>query len=243
MNLPALVRLPLAGAIRLPGHRIRAQPQNDNTSLFLITATFILHWMDFHQPSISQSISWRGVFASILLSLITHAAVAQQQMTSNTATGVKTWSLSHAGVHFSLTQILSEQGDAFYVNRGFSLDQIAPFTSSCVFMTVLRNDAATGTVHFVRSNWQVRVDGQPHRFKTVAEWLEFFRARQIAKSALIAFQWAQFPPEQEYEPGGDWNQGMLSVGLGAGQSFDITANWDIDSKPDSATLTGVECAQ
>ncbi len=201
--------------------------------------------MDFHRPSISQSISWPAVLASILallLGLLPPTAIAQQQRTSNPATGAKTWSLSHAGVHFSLTQILSQQGDAFYVNRGFSLDEIKPFTSSCVFMTVLRNDAAAGTVHFLRSNWQVRVDGQAHRFKTVAEWLEFFRTRQVAKSALIAFQWAQFPPEQEYEPGGDWNQGMLAVGLGAGQSFDITAHWDVDGKPDSATLQGVECA-
>ena len=202
--------------------------------------------MNWHETSVTASKLWRYVVVFtlvLLLSLTARGVLAQQQQTSNAATGAKSWALSHAGVHFSLTQILSEQGDAFYVNRGFSLDQIAPITSSCVFMTVLRNDAAPGIVHFLRSDWQVRVNGRPHRVKTVAEWLEYFRAQQIARPALIAFQWAQFPPEQEYEPGGDWNQGMLAVGLSAGQSFDITAHWDVEGKPDSATLTGVECAQ
>ncbi len=177
-----------------------------------------------------------------MLCLVTSAVMAAQDLSRNADTGAKTWAISDAGVHFSLTQILPDQLNAFYVNRGFTLDQIAPFTSSCVFMTVLRNDAAPGVIHFVRSNWQVIVNGKPHRFKTVAEWLDFYREKKIAKPALLAFQWAQFPPEQEYQPGGDWNQGMLAVGLGAGQSFDITAHWDVNGQAESATLKGVECA-
>ena len=86
-------------------------------------------------------------------------------------------------------------------------------------------------------------NGKPHRFKTVAEWLDFFRAEGVSKPALIAFQWAQFPPEQEYEPGGDWNQGMMALGLPAGSSFDIEARWDINGQDFSVGLKGVECAQ
>ena len=217
-----------------------------DSGLCFITPAFMLRRMQSFPAYIHRDGGSQRVLIWVLLVLLasmTNTAGAEQQLTTSAATGAKTWALSHAGVHFSLTQILPEQGDAFYVNRGFSLEQIAPFTSSCVFMTVLRNDAAPGIVHFVRSQWQVRVDGKSHQFKTVAEWLDYFRAQQVARPALIAFQWAQFPPEQEYEPGGDWNQGMLAVGLSAGQRFDITAHWDVDGAAESATLTEVECAE
>lgn len=70
----------------------------------------------------------------------------------------------------------------------------------------------------------------------------FFCCR-VKKSAVIAFRWAQFPPEQEYRPGGDWNQGMLSVGLPAGSRFDIIATWDIAGNEYRAKLTEVQCAK
>ena len=62
------------------------------------------------------------------------------------------------------------------------------------------------------------------------------------QSALIAFRWAQFPIEQSYQPGGDWNQGMYATSLSQGQVFDITAIWALDGQTQSATLTGVRCA-
>ena len=61
------------------------------------------------------------------------------------------------------------------------------------------------------------------------------------KPALIAFRWAQFPPEHAYEPNGDWNQGMLAAGLPAGSSFDLVARWDIDGKPYAGELKNVQC--
>ncbi|MFV1984048.1 MAG: hypothetical protein ACC657_10960, partial [Thiohalomonadales bacterium] len=65
----------------------------------------------------------------------------------------------------------------------------------------------------------------------------------VKKSALLAFRWAQFPPEQEYKPGGDWNQGMLSIGLPSKSIFDASALWDINGTKFKAELAGVECAK
>lgn len=158
-------------------------------------------------------------------------------------TGAATWETDAHGVHFSLTQILPEQAQAFYVNRGFTLAQIAPYTSSCVYMTVLRNDNAPGTIHFISNNWSVSVNGKPHPLVSVDTWLQRLAKKKIKQSALVAFRWAQFPPEQEYEPGGNWNQGMLSVGLPPGRRFDVIARWDIDGKGYEAKLQGVECAR
>lgn len=158
-------------------------------------------------------------------------------------TGAGTWKIHAHGVQFSLTQILPEQVQAFYVNRGFTLEQTAAYAASCVYMTVLRNDNAPGSIHFISNDWTVFVNGKQHPLVSVDSWMNRLEGNQAKKSALIAFRWAQFPPEQEYEPGGDWNQGMLSMGLPPGSEFDITARWDIGEKGYETTLKGVHCAK
>ncbi len=172
-----------------------------------------------------------------------HIVVAQQSTYTDPASGAKSWETHVDGVHFSLTQILPEQVQAFYVNRGFTLDQIEPYSSSCVYMTVLRNDNAPGTIHFISNNWSVSVDGQSHSLVSVEQWVQRLTTNNTKKSSLVAFRWAQFPPEQEYEPGGDWNQGMFSIGLDASAQFDIIAQWDIEGKKYDAKLQGVQCAK
>ncbi len=155
----------------------------------------------------------------------------------------QTWQTHKHGVHFSLTQISPEQAQAFYSNRGFTLAQIEDYAASCVYMTVLRNDTAPGTIHYVSNQWSVLLNGKTHSLTTVDQWLQSLIDKKIKKSALIAFRWAQFPVEQEYEPGGDWNQGMLSIGLPPASQFDITARWNIGATDYQATLQGVKCAE
>ena len=46
-----------------------------------------------------------------------------------------------------------------------------------------------------------------------------------------------------FEPGGDWNQGMVSVGLPPASRFDAQVNWDIEGKTYGIKLEGVECAK
>jgi len=161
----------------------------------------------------------------------------------DSATGAGTWRIHAHGVSFSLTQILPEQAQAFYVNRGFTLKQIESYTSSCVYMAVLRNDNAPGTIHFIRNNWSILIDGKPHSLVSVDNWVQKLTTDNTKNSALVAFRWAQFPPEQEYETGGDWNQGMLSVGLPSGTQFDAIARWDIDGKAYETKLQGVRCGK
>ena len=158
-------------------------------------------------------------------------------------TGIATWEINAHGAHLSLTQILPEQAQAFYLNRGFTLKQIESYTSSCVYMTVLRNNNAPGTIHFISNKWTVLIDGKPHKLQSVDNWVQRLSNKNTKKSALIAFRWAQFPPEQNYEPGGDWNQGMLSIGLPPDSKFDLIARWDINSNPYEIKLQGVRCAK
>lgn len=177
-----------------------------------------------------------------LFSCSIHADMPQRSH-ADSVTGAKTWETHVDGVHFSLTQILTEQAKAFYVNRGFSLEQIESYTSTCVYMTVLRNDSAPGDIHFVSNNWSILAKNKRHKLVPVSQWVKRLSTTGAKKSALIAFRWAQFPVEQEYKPGGDWNQGMFSVGLPPGSIFDVIAKWDIEGKEYEAKLTEVECAK
>lgn len=182
------------------------------------------------------------VILGLMVSFSSYANSAQRiEVDKNT--GIVSWKTKAHGVSFSLTQILPEQSRAFYVNRGFTLQQSEAFAMSCVYMTVMRNDNAAGTIHFKRSNWSVRVNNKEHKLKTVDAWVDSLKKQKVKQSALIAFRWAQFPVEQEYETGGDWNQGMLSLGLPAGSKFDLTVRWDIEGEKYETTLRGVQCAK
>lgn len=184
------------------------------------------------------------VLAGLILGALSWSAVADsaQSRRVDAGSGAITWETQAAGVHFSLTQILPDQVRAFYANRGLSLEQIEPYATSCVYMTVLRNDSAPAAIHFVRDEWSVRVDGKTHPLVPVEQWVQRLKAGGAGNASLVAFRWAQFPPEQSYEPGGDWNQGMLSFGLPAGTRFDVLARWDSVGQSYEAKLKEVQCA-
>ncbi|GMR16058.1 MAG: hypothetical protein BMS9Abin31_0362 [Gammaproteobacteria bacterium] len=170
-------------------------------------------------------------------------ADSSQSKHIDSATGITSWESNTGGVNFSLTQILPEQAKAFYVNRGFTLKQTEAFASSCVYMTIMRNDNAPGTVHFVKSNWSVITNKKSQPLLATEIWLKRLQENKVNKPALIAFRWAQFPIEQEFEVGGDWNQGMISTGLPPDSLFDLIVRWDINGKAYQTTLRGVQCAK
>jgi len=183
--------------------------------------------------------------ATILFGLVSvnPQAWAGQVHTINPQTGAETWETHAHGVTFTLTQLLPDQVRAFYVNRGFTLEQIEPYALSCVYTAVLRNDKAPGVVHFILHDWSVITDAGSHPPMKTVDWLNRLKQAGAKKPALIAFRWAQFPPEHEYEPNGDWNQGMLATGLAAGSKFDVIARWDIADKTYEMGLRGVRCAK
>jgi hypothetical protein len=182
---------------------------------------------------------------AFFLGLFAFTAIAEshQKHHINAETGSKTWETSAHGAHFLMRQILPEQLQGFYLSRGFSLKEIEPYTASCVFMTVLRNDSAPGGLHFKRDNFKVARAGKSQPLVSVEEWMKRLKDNNSKQSAIIAFRWAQFPIDQVFEPGGDWNQGMVSVGLPPASRFDALVNWDIDGKSYEIKLEGVECAK
>ena len=176
------------------------------------------------------------------LLLASGSACAAQSHRVDADTGAETWETQSAGVALSITQILPDQVRAFYINRGFPAEAIEAYARSCVYMTVLRNDAAPGVVHFRLADWTVDSEAERRPPVGVDTWMQRLRPLELGKAALIAFRWAQFPPEQAYEPGGDWNQGMLAMGLPAGTEFDLIARWDVDGENYEGMIENARCA-
>jgi hypothetical protein len=87
----------------------------------------------------------------------------------------------------------------------------------------------------------VVVEKESQALVPTSAWLDRFREKGIPDAALIAFRLAQLPEEQEYETGGDWNQGMLSVNLPSGSHFDMIIRWDIQGEPYELLLQSISC--
>ncbi len=169
-------------------------------------------------------------------------AAAAQTEKVDPDTGAATWETQAHGVTLSLTQILPDQARAFYLNRGFPPKAAEPYAIACVYMTVLRNDAAPGELSFRLADWSVQSEGQVRAPNAVEEWMTQWRALGLTEAAQIAFRWAQFPPQQEYAVG-EWNQGMLTTGLPPGSRFDLIARWTVAGKTYEGKLENVVCAR
>ena len=161
--------------------------------------------------------------------------------TENIAPDPDSWTNTQHGVTFTLRQIPAESVGAFYIGRGFMLDQIQLYMDTCVYTSVLRNDSAPGRIHYNRSDWRTINNGKSEAIVHTSAWLEKLRQSGIPDAALIAFRLAQLPEEQEYETGGDWNQGMLSVNLPSGSQFDMIVHWDIQGEPYEMLLQNIKC--
>jgi hypothetical protein len=147
------------------------------------------------------------------------------------------------GVVFSIIPIPTSRLKAFYAGRGFSEKQIEPYAKTCVFTTFLRNDDAKGTIHFVRKNWMAISKAKVYHIRNNDYWFRKFQKTKVKMSSKIAFELGQIPEEQSYAPGGDWNEGMLSVDLPHGSKFDIKINWDIKGKRYELTIKNITCAK
>jgi len=177
----------------------------------------------------------------LLLGVACAAQAAPQSQRTDPDSGAETWEIQAHGVTLALTQILPDQALAFYLNRGFDAASAEHYARACVYMTVLRNDAAPAEVAYRLADWRIESAGQERGLRSVDDWLALWQQRGLAEPLRIAFRWAQFPPEQAYAQG-EWNQGMLAVGLPAGAGFDLIARWRVAEKGYETRLKNVRCA-
>ena len=146
-------------------------------------------------------------------------------------------------VKFSIKQIATNSVNAFYLARGFTMEQIEPYADSCVYTTILRNDNKVDSIHYVRNNWVAQLQNVLSPVKTNTYWNEQFQEDNVSMSSWIAFRLAQMPEEQIYAANGDWNQGMLSIDVPKGSQFDLVIKWDIKGKPYELTIHDIKCVK
>ncbi len=142
-----------------------------------------------------------------------------------------------AQIALTVTPLSREQVTAFYTARGFSAVAIAPYTQACVLSFSLRNDGRTA-LRLRLADWRAE-DGT--RFRPLADWDTAWEKDGLPQAARIAFRWAQFPPEQEFDPG-DWIMGMTALERRIAGPFRVVARY-ADEKGSHELLTNaIACA-
>jgi len=157
-------------------------------------------------------------------------------------TGIESWQFTDNGVGVLLMQISPDQARAFFIGRGFQRDDVEYYASSCVFMTLVKNQTPQ-PVYYRLGDWRFsRGDGIARPLKLKDEWLREWKKRGVSQSSQIAFEWSQHPVEQMLEPG-DWNQGMTTFLVPHGERFDLTVKWKIGDNIHVGTIPEVRCAK
>lgn len=155
-------------------------------------------------------------------------------------TGLATWETEQDGVYFRLTQVSQEQAQAFMLARGLDKEAVNEFASTCVYMSVLRNDSKK-RIKYRLIDWRyVPEDGNPQLMLTKHDWLANWQPRNFSKPVRIAFEWSQLPVEQTFSPG-DWNQGLTTFEMPPGSRFDVIYRWRQGGKLHEGMLQDVQC--
>lgn len=145
------------------------------------------------------------------------------------------WSTT-AQVVLTVKPLSREQTLAFYTARGFSVTTIAPYAKACVIGFTFRNDGPTA-LRFRLADWRA---GTEVRFRPLTDWDAAWEKNGVPQAARIAFRWAQFPPEQEFETG-DWIMGMAALERRITGSFRVTARYSDNKGEHEIVSDAVKC--
>ncbi len=185
-----------------------------------------------------------GATILLLLSSACYANVVHQ---TDAQTGLQSWLMKQPGIELKILQRTPDQTRGFFIARGFSSAQASRIATSCVMQTIMKNtDSANNgkTIEISLKDWQVNYQGKKQTVKLKEQWLEEWKNNpEVKKSAQVAFRWATFPSQQNFEPGGDYNWGMISFGLAPGQYFDLLVKWKRAGKMQSYLIKKIKCSE
>ena len=154
------------------------------------------------------------------------------------------WAYEDDAVEIRLIQRLPDQTRAFFIGRGFTSAMADEIARSCVFQSILRNrgpGVESPEMGIDLGTWRLDAGDGPRPIALKEPWDERFAAAGESDAARIAFRWSTFPTEQTFR-GGDYNWGMISLGVEPGTRFDLSLAWTLDGAPRTATIEGVTCA-
>jgi hypothetical protein len=180
---------------------------------------------------------------SVTLNSILGAELTQ---TVDELTKLKAWKLAENNFQLELIQRTPQQTRSFFQARGFSVDIANDIATQCVFQTIVRNtegENVSDSISVSLKKWRIKKAGAsdeaPIKLKEV--WDKEWKEGDISNSARVAFRWATFPTEQTFQPGGDYNWGMISIGLKPDTLFDLHVFWKQDGVPKDAWIKNIQC--
>lgn len=182
---------------------------------------------------------WLGLMA-LVPGLLAGARVAEVTTLEDPETGLRSWSWIYEGISIELVQRLPDQTRAFFLGRGFGVEDADHIARSCVFQTIFRNDGDQ-RVDYNLARWSVLHRGETLALLVREAWDRHWEARKVDGAARIAFRWSLLPSVQRFEPG-DYNWGMTSFGLAPGEAFGLTLDIERAGERVVGHIPGLRCA-
>lgn len=193
------------------------------------------------KAGLNSKITRRRTWPIICMMAMTSTSLAADELDPvNPAKGVRTWRWSGDGVSLRLTQILPDQVRGFYQARGFNVAETDLIARTCVFQTVLKNEASSGPVDTNLAEWWIEVDGHKGELKLEQQWQQQWESLDVSQTARLAFRWALFPTVQSFAKG-DWNMGMTMFALSPSTVFDLHVNWVVGDRSHGAVVRALQC--
>jgi hypothetical protein len=180
-----------------------------------------------------------------VFSLFSEVVVADISKTINNETKLINWKVTHGNFQLEFIQRSPQQTRSFFQARGFSKKVANDIATQCVLQTIIRNTQAENpedSITVSLKEWRLstnKIEGKPIKLKET--WDNEWASDAVSNAARIAFHWATFPTQQTFEPGGDNNWGMISIGLQPNSKFDLQLFWKQGNKPYNAWIKGMQC--
>ncbi len=177
--------------------------------------------------------------------------------TIDAQTQLSAWKFSAGNFQLELIQRSPQQTRSFFQGRGFSSKVADDIALSCVFQTIGRNteaDNKTDSVSVDLSEWRIvlvddkdknsenaTANEKPKPIKLKEDWANEWKDSDIKPASRIAFRWATYPTEQRFDPGGDFNWGMISMGPKPEAIFDLHIFWKQGEQQHDAWIKQMQC--
>lgn len=186
------------------------------------------------------------------------AAVVATEVTktTNPETKLVGWKVSEGNLELELIQRSPDQTRSFFQARGFDTKIANDIATQCVFQTIVRNigdksNSANNSTTNNKANkkpitvslkdWRIKVNDKSGPIKLKEDWDKEWKGTKASKPGQIAFRWATFPTLQTFEPDGDFNFGMISMGPPPATTFDLHIFWKFDGKSKDTWIKNMQC--
>lgn len=181
-----------------------------------------------------------------LLSIVSAQSIARVEQSTDSESQLKSWKLTKNALSLELIQRLPDQTRAFFQGRGFSSNIANNIATQCVLQAIAKNisdKAPKQSISYDLHDWKIYHNSQTQGIKFKEQWDNEWTDDKVSTASRIAFRWATFPTQQSFDPGGDFNWGMISFGLPPGSVFDLEAKWTQNGLIHSHWIKQIECPQ